>query len=186
MGVHRVDSTGGNPTKGKLSSLAKKRLVRFVTLYPKALVSDDVEVVHNLRVASRRLQQVLQLILPEAKSSGRKKLLRRLRKVRRAFGPCRNLDVNLNLVRGRIETTRAASARQAWEAVRVWLEEKRSAALEAARVELRQHELVGLIERLELLLENAQDEPEALTRLWERTKQVSAQWISVLDSAKAN
>ena len=186
MGAHRIDSSAGSAAKGKLSSVTKKRLVRFVTLYPKALVSDDSKVVHDIRVASRRLQQLLQLICPRAKSSGRKKLLRRLRKVRRAFGPCRNLDVNLNLVRGRIETTRAASARQAWEAVRVWLEEKRSAALEAARVELRQHELVDLIERLESLLENAQDEPEALTRLWERTKQVSAQWISVLDSAKAN
>ena len=186
MGAHRVDSTTGGAAKGKLSGVAKKRLVRFVTLYPKALVSDDTEVVHDIRVASRRLQQLLQLIFRQTKSSGRKKLLRILRKVRRAFGPCRNLDVNLNLVRGRIETTRAAAARQAWEAVRVWLEERRRAALKTGRAELRQHELVELIERLESFLENAQDEPQALARLWERTKQVSAQWISLLDSAKAN
>ena len=186
MGTHRVDSSAGGAAKGKLSSGAKKRLVRFVTLYPRALVSDDVEVVHDIRVASRRMQQLLQLILPQTKSSGRKKILRTLRKVRRAFGPCRNLDVNLKLVHARLETTRAASAHQAWESVRVWLEEKRSAALETGRVELRQHELVDIIERLESFLENAEGEREALARLWERTKQACAQWISALDTAKAD
>ncbi|HLN83554.1 MAG TPA: CHAD domain-containing protein [Candidatus Binatia bacterium] len=186
MGVHRVDSTGGNPTKGKFSSLAKKRLVRFVTLYPKALVSDDVEVVHNLRVASRRLQQVLQLILPEAKSSARKKVLRTLRKVRRAFGPCRNLDVNLNLVRGRMEKTTAASVRQAWTGVQLWLEERRAGAIETGRAELRQHELVDLIDRLQSLLENTGEEAESMERLWERTKDASSEWRNALDTAKAD
>jgi hypothetical protein len=73
MGAHRIDSSAGSAAKGKLSSVTKKRLVRFVTLYPKALVSDDSKVVHDIRVASRRLQQLLQLICPRAKSSGRKK-----------------------------------------------------------------------------------------------------------------
>jgi len=186
MGVHRVDTAGGNPTKGKLSSLAKKRLVRFVTLYPKALVSDDVEVVHNLRVASRRLQQVLQLILPEAKSSARKKVLRTLRKVRRAFGPCRNLDVNLNLVRGRMEKTTAASVRQAWAGVQLWLEERRAGAIETGRAELRQHELVDLIDRLQSLLENTGEEAESMERLWERTNDALSEWRNALDAAKAD
>jgi CHAD domain-containing protein len=185
MGVHQVDSTGGSPPKGKLSSLAKKRLVRFVTLYPKALVSDDVAVVHNLRVASRRLQQVLQLLLPAAKSSRSKKLLRTLRKVRRAFGLCRNLDVNLDLVRGRIATT-TASTRQAWERVRLWLEEKRATAIETGRAELRQHELVGFIERLQSLLENGADETEGLAQLWERTREALSDWQNALDTAKAD
>jgi len=186
MGVHRVDSTGGNPTKGKFSSLAKKRLVRFVTLYPKALVSDDVEVVHNLRVASRRLQQVLQLMLPEAKSSTRKKVLRTLRKVRRAFGPCRNLDVNLDLVRGRMEKTTAASVRQAWAGVQLWFEERRVGAIETGRAELRQHELVDLTDRLQSLLENTGEEAESMERLWERTKDALSEWRNALDTAKAD
>ena len=156
MGAHRVDSTGA-AAKGRLASVAKKRLVRFVTLYPKALVSDKTTVVHNIRVASRRLQQVLQLLLSKAKSSRNKKLLRTLRKVRRAFGPCRNLDVNLVLVRGRIETT-TASTRQAWERVHLWLEEKRVSAIEAGRTELRQHEIVNFIERLQPLFDDAEDD----------------------------
>ena len=183
MGAHRVDSTGA-AAKGKLSTVAKKRLLRLVTLYPKALVNDDIAVVHNLRVASRRLQQVLQLLLPISKSSRGKKLLRTLRKVRRAFGLCRNLDVNLELVRGRIETT-TASTRQAWERVLLWLEEKRAAAIETGRAELRQHELVDFIDRVQSLFENGADETEGLAQLWERTREALSDWRNALDTAKA-
>ena len=183
MGAHRVDSTGA-AAKGKLSTVAKKRLLRLVTLYPKALVSDDIGVVHNLRVASRRLQQVLQLLLPTSKSSRGKKLLRILRKVRRAFGLCRNLDVNLELVRGRIETT-TASTRQAWEHVLLWLEEKRVAAIETGRAELRRHELMGFIDRVQSLFENGADEIEGLAQLWERTREALSDWRNALDTAKA-
>ena len=185
MGAHRVDSTGGAAAKGRLSTVAKKRLLRFVTLYPKALVSDETAVVHNIRVASRRLQQVLQLLLPKAKSSRVKKLLRTLRKVRRAFGPCRNLDVNLELVRARIETT-TASTRQAWERVHLWLEEKRAGAIEAGRAELRQHELVDFIERLQSLLDEGVDDEEGLAHLAERTKQALSDWCDAFESARAD
>jgi CHAD domain-containing protein len=184
MGAHRVDSTGA-AAKGRLASVAKKRLVRFVTLYPKALVSDETTVVHNIRVASRRLQQVLQLLLSKAKSSRNKKLLRTLRKVRRAFGPCRNLDVNLVLVRGRIETT-TASTRQAWERVHLWLEEKRVAAIEAGRAELRQHEIVNFIERLQPLFDDAEDDHEGLTLLSERTKEALSDWRDAFETARAD
>ena len=74
--------------KSQLVKLARKRLERFVTLYPKALVSDDPEIVHDLRVASRRLQQALRVLPPHSKSVNRK-LFKVLRRVRRAFGACR-------------------------------------------------------------------------------------------------
>jgi CHAD domain-containing protein len=185
MGEHRVESTGGASAKGRLSTVAKKRLLRFITLYPKALVNDETTVVHNIRVASRRLQQVLQLLLPKAKSARSKKLFRTLRKVRRAFGPCRNLDVNLELVRARIETT-TASTRQAWERVHLWLEEKRAAAIEAGRAELRQHELVGFIERLQSLLDGGGDDQEGLAQLAGRTKEALSDWRDAFETARAD
>src|SRR5215471_15523084 len=166
MSALPVEPTAGTAPKGRLSTVTKKRLLRFVTLYLKALISDDTPLVHNLRVASRRLQQVLQLLVPTSKSSRSKKLLRTLRKVRRAFGSCRNLDVNLELVRGRIETT-TASTRQAWERMLLWLEEKRVAAIETGRAELRRHELMGFIDRVQSLFENGADETEGLAQLWE-------------------
>ena len=185
MIAHRVDSSGGAAAKGRLSTVAKKRLLRFVTLYPKALVNDETTVVHNIRVASRRLQQVLQLLLPKAKSSRSKKLFRTLRKVRRAFGPCRNLDVDLELVRARIENT-TASTRQAWEHVHLWLEEKRATALQAARAELRWHELGSFIERLQSLLDHAEEDQKGLARLAERTKQALSDWRDAFETARAD
>jgi len=185
MGARRVDSTGGAAVKGRLSTVARKRLLRFVTLYPKALVDDETTVVHNIRVASRRLQQVLQILLPRGKSSRSKKVFRTLRKVRRAFGRCRNLDVNLELVWGRIETT-TASTRQAWERVHLWLEEKRALAVAAGRAELRKHELVDFIERLQSLLDNAADDQEGLAQLAERTKETLSDWRDAFESARAD
>ncbi|HEY1235855.1 MAG TPA: CHAD domain-containing protein [Candidatus Binatia bacterium] len=185
MGADRVESTGGAAAKDRLSIVAKKRLLRFVTLYPKALVTDEGAVVHHIRVASRRLQQVLQLLLPKAKYSRIKKLFRTLRKVRRAFGPCRNLDVNLELVSARIETT-TASTRQAWERVHLWLEEKRALAIEAGRAELRQHDLVGFIERVQSLLEDGVDDKEGLAQLAERTKEAFSDWRDAFDTARAD
>jgi CHAD domain-containing protein len=184
MGVHPAD-TNASGAKSKLTQLAKKRLVRFVTLVPKALLTERAEVIHDLRVASRRLQQVLRLVAPTANSSGTKKLLRKLRKVRRAFGPCRNLDVNIALVQSRIETSTAA-ARQAWGDVRLWLEERRATALEAGRVELRQHEFVDFIDRVRRLLENADEDAEGLAQLSERVSEALSEWRNALDTAKAD
>jgi CHAD domain-containing protein len=186
MSSLRVDSTPNSAVKSKLTQLANKRLLQFATLMPKALLTDGPEVIHDLRVASRRLQQVLQLVSPKTKSSGTKKLLRVLRKVRRAFGPCRNLDVNIALVQGRIETTNGASARQAWNDVRLWLEENRPTGVAAGRAELRQHEVVDLIDRVRALLEAAEEDGERFAQLWERTKEALTEWKSALDAAKAD
>ena len=184
MGVHPAD-TNASGAKSKLTPLAKKRLVRFVTLVPKALLTDRAEVIHDLRVASRRLQQVLRLVSPTANSSGTKKLLRKLRKVRRAFGSCRNLDVNLELVRSRIGTTTGAT-RQGWDTVRVWLEEKRTRAILTGRADLRKNDLISFIDRVRRLLEAAEEDAESLAQLWERTKEALTEWRNALDAAKAD
>ena len=102
-----ADPTLAVAVKNKLSKLARKRLERFATLYTKALVSDVPEVIHDLRVASRRLQQVLRLLAPKTKSSA--KLVRVLRRVRRALGACRNLDVGIHLIQTKLETATSAS-----------------------------------------------------------------------------
>ena len=69
--------------QSRLFKLARKRLERYVMLFAKALVSDAPDTVHDLRVASRRLQQALRLVVPSPKPSGLRKLMRALRKVRR-------------------------------------------------------------------------------------------------------
>ncbi len=179
-----AESVTGVSSKTKLPRLAKKRLERFVTLYPKALVSDKPEVVHDLRVASRRLQQTLRLLLPNAKSSSSRKLLRLLRKVRRAFGSCRNLDVSIHLVESKLGATTTASLRSAWDAVRQWLEQNRAVAIERGRAELKRHDLTEFIARVQARIENIEEEPEGVARLRERASDALVEWRDALTSAK--
>lgn len=179
-----AESATSASVKSKLPRLAKKRLERFVTLYPKALVSDKPEVVHDLRVASRRLQQTLRLLLPKGKSSAGRKLLRLLRKVRRAFGSCRNLDVSLHLIESKLNATTTPSLRSAWDAVRLWLEEKRATEIARGRAELKRHDLTNFIARAQARLESVDENPESIARLKERAKDALGEWRDALVAAK--
>jgi CHAD domain-containing protein len=170
--------------KSKLVKLARKRLERFVTLYPKALVSDDPEIIHDLRVASRRLQQALQLLPSHSKSANRK-LFKVLRRVRRAFGACRNRDVCIGLIQAKLEAATAVSMRHSWDAVRFWLEEKRATEIDRARAELKRHDLIEFIARVQARIGNIDQEPEGAEPLWQGLKEPLAEWRKALVSAKA-
>ena len=56
-----------------------------------------VESVHDLRVASRRLQEILEFLAPYLPDVPRRKLHRRARRVRRTLGQIRNADVMVAL-----------------------------------------------------------------------------------------
>src|SRR5258706_7143493 len=142
--------------------LAHKRLERFVTLLPKVTVSDDPDVIHDLRVASRRLQQALRVITPKPKPAKSKKTIRTLRQVRQALGPCRNLDVNLGLIREKRQHAAAGMIQRAWEMVEGDLDEKRQALLERARRNLSPHDIFAIIERAKALLQAADHDNEAV------------------------
>ena len=92
------DSPVAALSEKKLLDLARKRLERFASLLPKTLIGDHPDNVHDLRVWSRRLQQVFKVLLPEHPSGKCRKLIRIPRKVRRALGDCRNLDVCIDLI----------------------------------------------------------------------------------------
>src|SRR5262245_30341465 len=62
----------------KLVALARKRLRQFATLTPEFLVSDHPDIVHDLRVASRRLQQALRALYSGSKPPKSKKVIRML------------------------------------------------------------------------------------------------------------
>lgn len=186
MGAHPRKSPIEVVAPAKLSKLARKRLERFATLFPKALVSDAPETIHDLRVASRRLQQVLRILLPDSESSAIQKLLRLPRKARRAFGACRNLDVSLALVEKQMTAAPTASLRQAWDAVKAWLEEKRAAELTRAREKLTRCNLIGYIVRVRKRLANIHREPPIAEELSERLCTAFAAWNDSLTSAQAD
>jgi CHAD domain-containing protein len=91
------------PAKTRLLKSAPTRLEKYVTLLPKLLISDDPETVHDLRVRSRRLQQAVRVIAHKPKAKTVKTLLADLRQLRRTLGPCRDLDVNIAIVKSKRE-----------------------------------------------------------------------------------
>ena len=141
-------------SRRKLLKLTQKRLERFVTLVPKFLLSDEPDTVHDLRVGSRRLQQTFRALIGE-KTPASRKAIRMLRRIRRALGACRNLDVNLDLIQQRAQESRSVVLTDAWEELGAHLQASRAFLLTAARKQIAKQDLVGFIERAREL--NGQD-----------------------------
>lgn len=167
----------------ELLSLARKRLQRFATLMPKALLNDNPETVHDLRVWSRRLQQAVRVLHPAAKPPKSKKVLRVLRQVRRALGPCRNLDVNLDLIRKKRQHASAASVQRAWGALQEELEAKRGPVIERARREIARHDLFSFISRAQALIQAADNDTDPIESYDDAVAQAMKTWQDALTSA---
>ena len=154
MGHPATKIEQGSASQRKLLKLTRKRLVRFVTLLPKFLVNDDADTIHDLRVGSRRLQQALRTLL-QGKPRGSRKANRTLRRVRKALGPCRNLDVNGELVQRLLQQSQAPVSRKGWQTLAIHFKEQREPLLLAARKQVAKHDLVAFIERVRKLIAEA-------------------------------
>jgi CHAD domain-containing protein len=115
----------------KVRKLALRQLDRFMSLEPKVLRGDDPDAIHDLRVASRRLQQILDLLYPVPPPPEIRKLRRKIQRCRRTLGEVRNCDVQLQRVERTLGSKRTAR-RESWEAVRHYLRQRRSENFEKA------------------------------------------------------
>ena len=131
----------------KVRELALKQLDRIMALEPKVLRGDDPDAIHDLRVATRRLQQVLDLIYPPPPPRDIRKWRRRIQRTRRALGEVRNCDVQLDHVSKALRGKRAAR-RLVWEAVQHYLLQLRASSFEYAVRKLSKLNLAVLYERL--------------------------------------
>ncbi len=131
----------------RVSRLALKHLDRCVSLEPKVLQGDDPDAIHDLRVATRRLEQVIDLIYPAPHSGEVRKLYRRLRRCRRSLSEIRNYDVLLERVDAALSRKRTAR-RDAWEAIREYLQDLRSVRLEKSLRKLAKANLSAIYVRL--------------------------------------
>ncbi len=127
-----------------LPDLLAKRLRKFVTVLPKALGEDNSEAIHDLRVASRRLQQVLVTMFPKPRSDEAGRIVRVLRQARRAVGGWRDCDVLIDLLERRIRRVRNLEERRAWETVRASVQERRVIEIRRARRKLANRRLFTL------------------------------------------
>jgi CHAD domain-containing protein len=140
----------GTPRKGewaRVSSLAIKHLDRCISLEPKVLPGDDPDAIHDLRVATRRLQQVMDLVYPSPHSGDIRKLYRGLKRCRSSLSEIRNYDVLLERVDTALSRKRTAR-REAWEAIGDYLRELRSARMEKSLRKLAKANLSAIYVRL--------------------------------------
>src|SRR5690348_5598777 len=78
-------------------ALLRQRLVSLLTAMPAAQAGDEVSV-HQARVASRRLREALPVLGATADADAVDRAGRRVRRITRALGPVRELDVTLLLL----------------------------------------------------------------------------------------
>jgi CHAD domain-containing protein len=90
-------------------ALLRQRLVSLLTAMPAAQAGDEISV-HQARVASRRLRQALPLLSVRADANALDRADKRVRRITRALGPVRELDVTLLLL-AELQKKGAAPAR---------------------------------------------------------------------------
>jgi CHAD domain-containing protein len=90
-------------------ALLRQRLVSLLTAMPAAQEGDETSV-HQARVASRRLREALPVLGTRADEDALDRVQKRVRRITRALGPVRELDVTLLLL-AELEGKEAAPVR---------------------------------------------------------------------------
>lgn len=155
------------PLAGAGKVIASHQIKRLVKFEPGAKAG-EVEAVHQMRVATRRLRSLLgalEMIYPKRACKAQRKGLRRLA---RALGEARNLDVIAALVQASAPNSKSS------ERMRATLMERKEEALTGVRARLAESSHQELLEGLESLFTQRAEAPsprlaEALpVMIWER------------------
>jgi CHAD domain-containing protein len=131
---------------------ARRQLDQYISLEPKVLKGRDPEAIHDIRVASRRLQQVLDLVYPPPGPPKVRKIRRTIQRSRRALSVVRNCDVLLERTERTLARKRAAR-REVWTAFRDYVGEQREKSFRKASRRLSKLNLPALYLRLQEHLE---------------------------------
>jgi len=142
------------PTRIQPADLVRERVRRFMKLLPEVLNSERVEAVHDLRVWSRRLQQVLVTMFAQAQDDPAGSVIRSLRRARRGLSGWRDCDVLMVLLDRRLRRLRNRDEQQAWRVVRDYLAQRREKEIRKARHRLANRKLFTLAQRTDQLLKH--------------------------------
>ena len=171
-------------TDGKLCALGRKRLEKFAALMPRVVVTDDAKLIHDVRVWSRRLQQILSVLAPQSSKKNKpRKLMRGLRSIRKILGRPRNLDVMTELVQEKIAAASNPVARDAWDLLRAHLGKRRARAVERSREKFREFDLVNFADRARILIDGGAEMLE--DGLQKSVAGALADWRDAIATAKA-
>lgn len=133
----------------------RERVRRCVALLPKVLGEDDQDAVHDLRVWSRRLQQVIATLFPDPMPPEARAMVRTLRRTRRSLGGWRDCDVVIALLIRRVRVTRNEAQKQAWEFVLAAARRKLERQMRRARGRIANRKMFTLTQRGRALAEQA-------------------------------
>ncbi len=109
-------------------ALLRQRLVSLLTAMPAAQAGDEASV-HQARVASRRLRQALPVLGARADEQALDRAGKRVRRITRALGPVRELDVTLLLL-AELDGKGTASRRAIARVRKAVLEERQKCRIE--------------------------------------------------------
>lgn len=137
----------------RVLEIARCRSDEFVSLETKVLKGDDPEAIHDIRVTSRRLQQVLDLLFPSPRPPRIRKLRRTLRRSRTILSDVRNCDVLLDRVEQAL-ARKGTSRREAWSAFRDYLRLRRERSYRKGSRKLSELNLAAFYIRLKNALKS--------------------------------
>ena len=111
----------------QIRDLALHQLDRFLTLETKVLRGDGTDAVHDMRVASRRLELALNVLFERPFPARLRRARRKIRRSRKALSEVRNCDVLTERVEKAL-SSRRTTRREVWESFGEYLRERRARA----------------------------------------------------------
>jgi CHAD domain-containing protein len=146
-------SAKNGPNRAALEKLLHDRLRKFMSLLPTVLAEDSVDAVHDLRVWSRRLQQVVSTLSADPLPAETRTMIRALRRARRALAGWRDCDVLIDLLERKVRRVRNPEEKKAYGMIRDLALSKRDGGIRRARRKLANRKLFTLGLRAEKFLE---------------------------------
>ncbi len=150
--IATVASRAGEGRILHLPDLILKRARRFSGLLPEILNDEDPKVVHDLRVQSRRLEQVVAAQFLEPRTEQAQQVIRALKRARRAVARWRDCDVLAGILERTLRRVRDPDERRAWEVVQKSVARRRERAIESARRKLATRKVFAIAQNLKAML----------------------------------
>jgi CHAD domain-containing protein len=171
--------------RARLEQLLHDRLKRFMSNLPAVLAEDAPEAVHDIRVWSRRLQQVVAVLSPDPPSDDARTMMRVLRRTRRSLGGWRDCDVLIDLLEDRADRVRNPEENRACDIIRDFALRKRARHMRRARRRLANRKLFTLEHRAQKFLQDLShgEHQDARDVLASSIAEGYAQWRRALSCA---
>jgi CHAD domain-containing protein len=157
--AEEIDVTPDEPHRRAGAAIVRVRAGELFDHAEGVLDTRDIERVHDMRVASRRLRAVLEIFAPCFPQSEFKGVLRDVKQLADALGERRDPDVHIDALRTFSKALTAANKHGVARLIED-LEERQARANEALAAELERAEQRGLHGRLLALADAADPEPE--------------------------